>query len=163
MESRLNTSGLTSSSKDPTDERTLQNARIAAYSGQLANGDGRVVFKLQGRRLHYPPLFVKPRLHDTTCCQTSCQTGLTTCLITGCIVYTNIQPVVQPALTTGWTNSGCSFNTVVKPCFSNRLYNRIDNRLYLVDGVSDCYRHYLLCSRSLPLHHLVASITSCWG
>jgi len=78
MESRLNTSGLTSSSKDPTDERTLQNAKIAAYSGQLANGDGRVVFKLQGRRLHYPPLFVKPRLHDTTCCQTGCQTGLTT-------------------------------------------------------------------------------------
>ena len=27
---------------------------------------------------------VKPRLHDTTCCQTSCETGLTT----GCIVYT---------------------------------------------------------------------------
>ena len=74
------------------------------------------------------------RLHDTTCCQT----GLTT----GCIVYTNIQPfvkpvwqpawqpvvsciqplvkpvvkpVVQPGLTTGWTNSGCSFNMVVKP------------------------------------------------
>jgi len=31
---------------------------------------------------------IKPRLHDTTCCQT----GLTT----GCIVYTNIQPVVKP-------------------------------------------------------------------
>jgi len=31
---------------------------------------------------------LKPRLHDTTCCQT----GLTT----GCIVYTNIQPVVKP-------------------------------------------------------------------
>ena len=29
---------------------------------------------------------VKPRLHDTTCCQTGCTTGL----ITGCIVYTNI-------------------------------------------------------------------------
>ena len=27
---------------------------------------------------------VKPRLHETTCCQTGCQTGLTT----GCIVYT---------------------------------------------------------------------------
>jgi len=63
---------------------------------------------------------LKPHLHDTTGCQTGC-----------CIVYTNIQPVsgsttgcivytagcqtgwlfVQP----GWTNSGCSFNTVVKP------------------------------------------------
>jgi len=79
---------------------------------------------------------LKPRLHDTTCCQTRCQTGCQTALTTGCIVYTNIQPVVkpvwqpvwqtavsciqpvvkpvvQPGLTTGWTNS-CSFNTVVK-------------------------------------------------
>jgi len=74
---------------------------------------------------------IKPRLHETTCCQTGCQTALTT----GCIVYTNIQPavkpvwqpvwqpavsciqgvvkpVVQPGLTTGWTISGCSFNPV---------------------------------------------------
>ena len=34
---------------------------------------------------------VKPRLHNTTGCQTRCQTGLTT----GCIVYTYIQPVVN--------------------------------------------------------------------
>ena len=26
-----------------------------------------------------------------------------------------VKPVVQPGLTTGWTNSGCSFTTVVKP------------------------------------------------
>ena len=68
-------------------------------------------------------------IHNTTGCQTSCQTGVRT----SCIVYTNIQPVVkpvwqpavsciqpvvksvvQPGLTTGWTNSGCSFKTVVK-------------------------------------------------
>ena len=53
---------------------------------------------------------LKLRLHDTT----GCETGLTT----GCIVYTNIQPVVQPGLTTSWTNSGCLFNTVVKPVVS---------------------------------------------
>jgi len=78
---------------------------------------------------------LKPRLHDTTCCQTRCHTGCQTGLTTGCIVYTNIYPVVkrvwqpgkcltngcivytagcQSGLTnTGWqpvgTNSGCSF------------------------------------------------------
>jgi len=31
-------------------------------------------------------------------------------------------------LTTGWTNSDCSFNTVVKPVV-NRFDNRLDNRL----------------------------------
>ena len=54
--------------------------------------------------------FLKPRLHDTTGCQSGCQTGLTT----GCIVYTNIQPVVktgcQNRLTTGLT-TGCMVYT----------------------------------------------------
>ena len=87
-------------------------------------------------------------------------------------MYINIQPVVKPVwqqvwqngcivytarcqtscttrfLTTGWTNSGCSLNTVVKPvvkpvwqpavsCIQtfNRLSNRFDNRLYRVNGV----------------------------
>ena len=44
---------------------------------------------------------LKPRLHDTTGCQTRCQTGCQTGLTTGCIVYTHIQPVVT-GLTTGW-------------------------------------------------------------
>jgi len=107
-------------------------------------------------------------------------------LTTGCIVYTNIQPVVkpiwqpawqtavsciqpvvkpvvQPGLTTGWTNSSCSFNRLneqrlfVQPVvkqglrtvlneqsvpstwLSNRLYNGLsngfDNRLYRLRGV----------------------------
>ena len=34
---------------------------------------------------------IKPRLHDTTGCQTGCTTGMTT----GCIVYTNIYPVLK--------------------------------------------------------------------
>jgi len=42
--------------------------------------------------------FFKPRLHDTTCCQTGCQSGLTN----GCIVYTNIQPVVKPVWQPVW-------------------------------------------------------------
>jgi len=62
-------------------------------------------------------VWFKPRLHDTTCCQT--------------FVYT-IQPVVkrvsnrvwlvQPVLTTGWTNSGCSLNTVVKPVLRQMVW-----------------------------------------
>ena len=56
---------------------------------------------------------LKPRLHDTTCCQAGCQTRLTT----GCIVYT---AACQTGCTTG---------------LSNRLYNRFDNRLYRVNGV----------------------------
>ena len=50
---------------------------------------------------------LKPRLHDTTCCQwgcqTGCQTGLTTPLTTGCIVYTaGCQTGLTTGLTTGW-------------------------------------------------------------
>ena len=97
---------------------------------------------------------VKPRLHDTTCCQTGCQTSCHTGLTTACIVYTagcqtgyttrfdnrlNEQWLfVQP----GWTNSGCLFNTVVKPVWqlvwqpavsckqtSNRLSNLLTTGL----------------------------------
>jgi len=52
---------------------------------------------------------VKPRLRDTTCCQSGCPTG--------CIVYTNIQLVVTNdciMYTAGCQHSGCSLNTVVK-------------------------------------------------
>ena len=60
--------------------------------------------------------FLKPRLHDTTCCQTGCQTGLTT----GCIVYTNIQPVVKPVWQPVW-----------QPAVS--CTTRFDDRLYRVN------------------------------
>jgi len=44
-------------------------------------------------------VFLKPRLHDTTCCQTGCQTCcLTTCWM---FVYT-IQPVVKPVVQPVW-------------------------------------------------------------
>jgi len=36
--------------------------------------------------LSLPSQDLKPRLHDTTCCQTDCQTGCQTGLTTGCIV-----------------------------------------------------------------------------
>jgi len=39
---------------------------------------------------------MKPRLHDTTCCQSGCRTGCQTGFTKGCVVYTNIQPVVKP-------------------------------------------------------------------
>jgi len=84
---------------------------------------------------------LKPRLRDTTCCQT----GLTT----GCIVYTAgcqtgcttrfdkrlneqwlfVQHGCQTGLYSRFDNrveqTVCSFNTVVKPCLSNRLYNPV--------------------------------------
>jgi len=103
-------------------------------------------------------IILKPRLHDTSCCLTGCQSGLTT----GCIVYTNIQPVLK-GLTNGcivytvgcqtdcttrfdnqlneqwlfvqhsWTNSGCSFSTVVKPV-DNQFDNRLDVCLHDTAG-----------------------------
>ena len=105
-------------------------------------------------------------IHDTTGCQTRCQQPVVSCIQTfnwlsnpfdnwfdktavSCIQPV-VKPVVQPGLTTGWMNSGCSFNTVVKlfdnrfdnrylftrySRLSNRLYNRLDNRLYRVNGV----------------------------
>jgi len=63
---------------------------------------------------------LKTHWHDTTCCQTGCQLKVFIHDTTGCQTV----PVVQCGLTTGWTNSGCSFNTV-----SNRLSNRFDNWL----------------------------------
>jgi len=63
-------------------------------------------------------VWLKPRLHDTTCCQT----GLITAWTTGCIVYTNIQPVVKP---------------VVQPAV--QLYSRLENRLHRVNKhPTDC-------------------------
>jgi len=46
-----------------------------------------------------------------------------------------VKPVVQPGLTTGWTNSGCSFNLVEwrVAVHSTRLSNQFD-RLYCVNG-----------------------------
>jgi len=80
---------------------------------------------------------VKPRLHDTTCCQTGCQTGLTT----GCIVYTagcqtgcTTRFDNRFGLTTGWTNSGCSFNTVVKPGCTTGLTTVLYEQLFVQHG-----------------------------
>jgi len=67
----------------------------------------------------------KPRLHDTTYCQTGCETGLTTGCTTGCIVYTNIQPVVSP---------------VAQPAV--QLYCRLDNRLQSVNKVRRTSCHH---------------------
>jgi len=50
------------------------------------------------------------------------------------LVYT-IQPVVKPVVKQwlfvqhGWTNSGCSFNTVVNRLYTTRFDNPFDNRL----------------------------------
>jgi len=60
---------------------------------------------------------IKPRLHDTTGCQTRCQTG----------------PVVKPVWQPVWQSFGCLFTRYSR--LSNRLHNLFDNRLYRVNGV----------------------------
>jgi len=78
-------------------------------------------------------LTVKPCLHDTTCCHT----GLTTSKMFVYTIQLVGKLVVQPGLTTGWTNS-CSFNTVVKlvvkPVWQPAVlciqtFNRLSNRV----------------------------------
>ena len=112
-------------------------------------------------------LSVKPRLHDTTGCQTGLTTGWMcayTILPVLKPVVTNIQlvvkPIWQPAVL--WTNSGCSFNTVVKPvwqpvgCLFTRyslLSNRLYNRLYRVNGVL-VSMYYEKCTITCLLHSL---------
>jgi len=90
---------------------------------------------------------VKPRLHDTTCCQTGCQTNRVNVCIhdtTGCqtrcttrfdnrlneqlFVQHGCKTGCQTRLTTGLTTSCIVYTNiqpVVKPCLSNRLYNTV--------------------------------------
>ena len=98
---------------------------------------------------------VKPRLHDTTCCQTGCS----------CLVYTNIQPVPfdnrfnerkpverrvavrSTVCTTGFTTgltTGCIVQTNLQPVWQpvGRFFTRY-NRLYnkpVVQPVVSCKR-----------------------
>ena len=65
---------------------------------------------------------LKPRLYDTTCCQTGCQTGLTTGLTTGCIVYTAGCQTV--AVRSTGCQTGCQTGLL-----TTGLTNRFDNRL----------------------------------
>jgi len=69
---------------------------------------------------------LKPRLHDTTCCQTGCQTGLTAGWM---FVYT-IQPVAKPVVKPVWQPVVSSIQTFNR--LSNQFDNRFDNRLYRV-------------------------------
>ena len=68
----------------------------------------------------------KPRLHDTTCCQT----GLTT----GCIVYTNIQLVVKTGLTTGLTTGCIVYTAVVKLVVQPGLTTVLNEQLFVQQG-----------------------------
>ena len=81
-------------------------------------------------------LSVKPRLHDTTCCQRSCHKHSTGCqsgLTTGCIVYTagcqtgvttgwmfvyTIQPVVKPVV-----QSVVSYKWGISQCVLRQMHN----------------------------------------
>jgi len=84
-------------------------------------------YECERRRLHQrwqwrQHWLLKPRLHDTTCCQTGCQT----------------QPVGQQVVSSMQTSNRLTnrlYNRFDNR-LSNRLYNRFDNRLQRVNGVS---------------------------
>ena len=82
----------------------------------------------------YMWLNIKPRLHDTTCCQTGCQTGLTT----GCIVYTNIQPVVKPVWQPVCQPAVSCIQPIVKPVVQS-------------------------CKRGISVINETWTIEGCWG
>jgi len=67
-----------------------------------------------------------------------------------------VKPVVQTGLTTGWTNSGCSFNTVVK-----LVWQPIDNWLYSVNkhptGCQTSWCFYTIQPVVKPVVQLVVS------
>jgi len=103
---------------------------------------------------------VKPRLHDTTGCQTRCQSGCQTSLTTGSIVYTNIQPVVIPVWQPVWqTAVSCSLYSRL----SNRLYNRFNNRLYRVNGVLETGINSIINLLGLCWLDLVTSGETAWA
>jgi len=63
---------------------------------------------------------VKPRLHDTSCCQTGCKTGLTTVWM---LVHT-IQSVVKPVVKRVWQPAVSCIKPVVIPVLKP-LYNSV--------------------------------------
>jgi len=67
---------------------------------------------------------IKPRLHDTT----RCQTGLTT----GCIMYTNTQPAVKPVWQPVWQTAVTCIQPVVKPVWQTRFDNRLNKQWLFV-------------------------------
>jgi len=125
---------------------------------------------------------VKPRLHDTTGCETGWT--LTNGWTTGCIMYTNVQPVVQPVVhqpvvqplvrfdNRGWTTGGLT-TAVEQPVASckrlrcramlllirtrtrSRPYRSPGQRLLLEEPAP-----LLLCSFTSELHMISFSFIS---
>ena len=76
------------------------------------------------------PAPLKPRLHDTT----GCQTGYTTGLTTGCIVYTNVYPVIKPvSCKRGFTYH---FNTHIF------IHQKIGSNVSLSCSISNCLYNF---------------------
>ena len=98
----------------------------------------------------------------STVCQTGCESGLTTGLTT--VLNEQplfVQPVVKPGCTTGLTTgcigltTGCIMYTNIYPV-SSRFDNRIDNRLYRVNGALETRK----CSSMANVRsHYTGSIT----
>jgi len=58
-----------------------------------------------------------------------------------------VNPVVQPGLTTGWTNNGCSLNTVEWTVAVRST--RLSNRLYVKPVVEPVWQPVVSCKRGI--------------
>jgi len=80
----------------------------------------------------------KPRLHDTTGCQTGLTAGLTTVLNEQhCWFNTVVNPRCRTVLTNTVDNRLYTRYSRLSKRFDNRIDNRFDNRLYCVNGALD--------------------------
>ena len=96
-------------------------------------------------------IIFKPRLHDTTCCQTGCQTGLTT----GCL-YTQYNRLYNQLYNPVW--QPVERTAVRSTRLSNRLWNPFDN--WFDNRLDVCLHDTAGCNCSLHSCYLLVVNTT---
>ena len=86
---------------------------------------------------------LKPRLRDTTCCETGCQIGCTTGLTTGCIVETGYYGYLRADCLYTWISSGPNARYRVCDSLYLLLYSAAEIRKFATydsekDNSDDC-------------------------